>query len=63
MNWTTTALLADLSNRDAFFVSESVRESTLYLLDIDSGYCGMYTCAFANSEMSGSAYISVGKLY
>lgn len=61
VNWSTTALLADLSNRRAFVTSESVRASELHLTNVDSGYCGTYTCTFVNSDSFGSIDITIGK--
>ena len=62
VNWSTTAISADLSNKQEMFTLESERRSQLHLTNVDSGYCGNYTCILPNSDMTGSIYVDVGKL-
>ena len=61
VNWSTTALSADLSNQQETFSVESERNSELHLTNVDSGYCGNYTCILPNSDMTGSIYVDAGK--
>lgn len=61
VNWSTTALSADLSNQQEMFSFESERNSELHLINVDSGYCGNYTCILPNSDMTGSIYVDAGK--
>ena len=62
VDWSTTALSANISNREANVFGISVNE-LLYLTKIDSGYCGEYTCTNTDSDMipySASIYLSIG---
>lgn len=61
VNWSTTALSADLSDQQELFTFESERRSELHLINVDSGYCGNFTCILPNSDSSGSVYVDVGK--
>lgn len=61
VNWSTTALSAKLSNQQELFTLDSERYSQLYLTNVDSGYCGNYTCILPNSDMTGSVYLDIGK--
>ena len=59
VDWSTTALSANISNQEANVFGASVNE-LLYLTNIDSGYCGEYTCTIIDSDMMpGSASISI----
>ena len=62
VNWSTTAISADLSNEQEMVMFESERHSQLHLINVDSGYCGNYTCILPNSDMTGSIYIDIGML-
>lgn len=66
MDWTTTALSASLNNTDGYIHFGFFGVSTLYLTDLDSGYCGEYTCNFTNlyyDSCTASADVIVGKQY
>ena len=59
VDWSTTALSANISNQETNVVSSIVVE-LLSLNNIDSGYCGEYTCTIIDSDMMpGSASISI----
>ena len=60
IGWTTTALSADISNQTGNIFGHSVSE-ILHLANVDSGYCGVYTCAVADANMSASTSVSVGE--
>ena len=59
-DWTTTAPSADLSDQEDSFLT-ALRVSTLSFTDIDSGYCGTYTCSFMDTSSSISTDVDVGK--
>ena len=63
VEWSTTALSADISNQRATVFGSFVSE-ILFLTNVDSGYCGVYTCTITDSDMmpvSASTSISVGE--
>ena len=63
VDWSTTALSANISNQEATVFGSIVAE-LLSLSNIDSGYCGEYTCTIIDSDMmpdSASISISVGE--
>ena len=62
IDWSTTALSANISNQEANAFGDVVIER-LHLTSLDSGYCGEYTCTGTDSDMmptSTSTYLSVG---
>ena len=61
VDWSTTALSANISNQEANVFGGFVIE-LLYLTNIDSGYCGEYACTITDSDMmpgSASIYLSI----
>ena len=64
IEWTTTALSADISNRNRVNSFRSVDEA-LFLTNVDSGYCGVYTCSTTDKDttipQSSSISLSVGE--
>ena len=60
VNWETNALAANTSNRIEEERS-SFSSSELFLIGVDSGYCGTYMCTFTDSGRSASHSIIVGK--
>lgn len=62
VNWSTTATSANISTQ-MDFVTLIFRISELVLTEVDSGYCGQYTCTFTDSLSSATASITVGKLF
>ena len=63
IDWTTTALSANISNQTVKILGDIVSE-VLYLANVDSGYCGVYTCTVADANMipmSASTSMSVGE--
>ena len=63
VEWSTTASSADISNQEANDFGNIVSE-ILSLVNVDSGYCGVYTCTITDSDMmpvSASTTISVGE--
>ena len=63
VDWSTTALSANISNQEANAFSSVVTE-LLYLTNLDSGYCGEYTCIITDSDMmpgNASTSISIGE--
>ena len=63
VDWSTTALSANISNQAANVLGDAVIER-LNLTNLDSGYCGEYTCTITDSDMmpgSASTSISIGE--
>ena len=63
VNWSTTALSANISDQEANTFGDFVIE-LLHLTNLDSGYCGEYTCTITDSDMmpgSASTSISIGE--
>ena len=63
VDWSTTALSANISNQTVDVFGSFVIE-ILNLANVDSGYCGVYTCTVTDSDMmplNTSTSISVGK--
>ena len=63
VEWSTTASSADISNQQANDFGNIV-SGILSLVNVDSGYCGVYTCTITDSDMmpvSTSTTISVGE--
>ena len=63
VDWTTTALSANISIQTVNIFGRSVSE-ILHLANVDSGYCGVYTCTVADADMmpmSASISVSVGE--
>ena len=65
VDWTTTAVSANISNQtiNTFF---SIVSELLHLANVDSGYCGVYTCTCTVADadmipMSASISLSVGE--
>ena len=62
VDWSTTALSANISNQRLTPFGLIV-SGILTLSNIDSGYCGVYTCTITDSDMmplSASTALSVG---
>ena len=62
VDWSTTALSANISNQTANILGSIVSE-ILTLSNVDSGYCGVYTCTITDSDMmplSASTALSLG---
>ena len=62
VDWSTTALSANISNQTANIFGSFVSE-ILTLSNVDSGYCGVYTCTITDSDMmplSASTALSLG---
>ena len=63
VDWSTTALSANISNQEDNAFGDVVTE-LLHLTNLDSGYCGEYTCTITDSDMmlgSASTPISIGE--
>jgi hypothetical protein len=63
VDWTTTALSANISIQTNVTFGQIVSE-ILHLTNVDSGYCGVYTCTVADADMipmSTSISLSVGE--
>ncbi|MCG8624210.1 MAG: hypothetical protein MJE68_19725 [Proteobacteria bacterium] len=63
VDWTTTAVSANISNQtiNTFF---SIVSELLHLANVDSGYCGVYTCTVADADMipmSASIFLNIGE--
>lgn len=65
IDWSTTALSANISNREQHVAGGTTVIEQLILTDIDSGYCGLYTCSATDSNtvmaQSGSISLNVGE--
>jgi hypothetical protein len=63
VDWTITALSANISNQIVNIFGNVVSE-ILHLANVDSGYCGVYTCTVADintTPRSASISVSVGE--
>jgi hypothetical protein len=63
VDWTTTALSANISIQTNVTFGQIVSE-ILHLTNVDSGYCGVYTCTVDDADMipmSASISLSVGE--
>ena len=60
-NWSTTALSANISNQFVPNAGNFARVTELSLTNVDSGYCGTYTCMFTNPVDSATVSVIVGK--
>lgn len=58
--WSTTAVSANISNQREFS-AQILSYFEIILTGVDSGYCGQYTCAFTDSQLNGTAPLTVGK--
>lgn len=62
VDWSTTALSANISNQGPLqIVFGFGRSASLNLISVDSGYCGTYTCTIDDTRESGSLSITIGK--
>ena len=62
VDWSTTALSANISSQSLNIFGCAVSE-ILVLTNVDSGYCGVYTCTTTDADMilfSASSYLNVG---
>ena len=62
VDWSTTALSANISNQTDNIFGSFV-SGILTLSNVDSGYCGVYTCTITDSDMmplSASTVLSSG---
>ena len=63
VDWTTTAVSANISHQTDIIFGFIVGD-ILHLANVDSGYCGVYTCTIADADMipmSASISLSVGE--
>ena len=64
VDWTTTAVSANISNQTVNIVQSNDIVSELHLANVDSGYCGVYTCTVADTDtipMNASISLSAGE--
>ena len=62
VDWSTTALSADISDQRPLQIFPGFgRSASLNLTSVDSGYCGTYTCTIDETGESGSLSITIGK--